>query len=700
MPRGTRRSFLLRRHPSAVPFSLLLILFCLSLGAASCGESRVASQTAGPNGTGPKIPLPDLSPAEPYEVVHEKGIRIVRETDPAQVALYADIFRPADEGRFPVLLEAIAYRREIIALGKVPDPVELAQNGYVVILLDCRGTGSSEGVWGSFSDDEVEDVAWIIDHWVQDQPWSNGKVGLFGPSYMGVIQLLTAARKPAHLKAIFPGVSAADTYRDIFYQGGIFDQEFILFWALATAGLSVMPSTELFRDPFSALKAFVEHAGHIPELFKWLDMTTDQAFFEERSPMTFWDVLAEYPIFMTGGWFCIFTRGSLLNYTHLEQKTRALLSRGPGLTAPKKIVVGPWYHMFGAFVQGLPSEDLHRRWFDWHLKADGDPLYARYDILDPRYPVQLYVMGAEQWRKEETWPLERARYVNLYLSGEQQAADQNKSLNNGTLLWEEERARQGNGANGGAVTRIRHEPPAYAGLESRSTARWIVGVTGFLPSAEDERENEKLTLTFTTAPLERDLEVTGPAVLRFWARTRFQPLTPESRHTLAGLRNTSGADLSRLADQAEQNDVHWIVNLNDVFPEGRSRNLTSGWLAASHRRDPLRPDWTQPGYDPFLYPEDRAPVPPKDGEIYEYVVEIWPTCNLFRAGHQIRIDIVNSDVPHMLPSLVPSESEILHDPEHPSRLILPVVDPASTDDDLWIEDPEAYFQGRVPWDAG
>jgi hypothetical protein len=124
------------------------------------------------------------------------------------------------------------------------------------------------------------------------------------------------------------------------------------------------------------------------------------------------------------------------------------------------------------------------------------------------------------------------------------------------------------------------------------------------------------------------------------------------------------------------------------------RNITSGWLAASHRPDPARPDWTRDGYDPFLYPEDQAPTLPEDGEVYEYVIEIWPASNVFRAGHQIRIDIANTDYPHFLPSLVPSENEILHDAEHPSRLILPLVDPGTTNPRQWIHDPEAFFAGR------
>jgi predicted acyl esterase len=225
-----------------------------------------------------------------------------------------------------------------------------------------------------------------------------------------------------------------------------------------------------------------------------------------------------------------------------------------------------------------------------------------------------------------------------------------------------------------------------------------VGLTGFHPSAEDERKNETKTLTFSTSPLEEELEVTGPAVLRFWARSWFDPVPGEGDRPAEDLRETVGPALSRLLPDMDAPDVHWIVNLNDVFPDGQVRNLTSGWLAASHRRDASRADWTQAGYDPFLYPEDRDPVPPAEGEVYEYVIEIWPTSNLFRAGHQIRIDIVNSDSPHLLPCPVPSRSEILHDREHPSRLILPVVDPATTDPGLWIDKIHAYLKGRVPWD--
>ena len=671
------------RERSCLPVLLLLCLAACAASLCGCGSD---SGTGSTGEIGQKIPLPDLDPPAPYSVTVERGVAVARPGSPP-VILYLDLFRPAVEGRFPSLLEAVAYRREILQYAE-PDPAWLASLGYAVAIVDARGTGSSQGIWGVFSEEEVSDIVWLVDDWIPAQPWSDGKVGMYGPSYMGILQYRVAARNPRHLEAIFPGVAMADAYRDIFYQGGIFDQEFILTWAAATMGLSLLPGTQLFKDPVSALVALFEHALAVPEVLSLLEMTTDQPFFRERSPMTYWADLKDVPVFATAGWLDIFTRGTLLNHIGLTGTASAGSARFAGAPAPRRIVVGPWYHLGGAMLDGLPAAVLHKRWFDWHLKARGDPDYSLYDILDPRYPVLLYVMGAEKWRKEESWPLDRVRYTELYLSGLEQPADRNPSLHNGTLLWPSEWALLApDPEEPAARSRITHAPPSYAGRYSRSTCRWLMGLTAFHPSSQDERENERLTLTFSTGFLDRDLEVTGPAVLRLWARTWFGPAVPEAAQTLpAGL--------------SAEPDVHWIVNLNDVYPDGRVVNLTSGWLAASHRPDPSRPDWTQSGYDPFEYPEDQNPVPPRDGELYEYVIEIWPTSNLFRAGHQIRIDLANSDYPHLAPSPYPSESEILHDSAHPSRLVLPLVDPGSTRPEQWIEDPQAYFSGRVAWEEG
>ncbi len=680
---------------------LSLAVLAGTLLLLSCGSDSETQHGARSSSNG-RIALPQMEPATPYPVLEERGIPIVRPDDPEQRKLYVNVARPASDERFPVLLIATAYRREFVRILAFDS---LVANGYAVVILDVMGSGSSEGGWEALSAREIDDVAWIIDNWIPDQPWSNGKVGMYGPSYMGITSFLAAGRKPKHLKAIFPGVIHADTYRDIFFQGGIFEQQFMLFWARSTLDLSYrLPPTQLIsprrghvlEDVLSGLKALEEHRAQEPEVLSWLTRTTASSFFDERSPMTYWEEVADLPIMTTAGWWGIFTRGSMLNYTEIAREKQRREMQG-AMVGPMRIIVGPWYHTSGAFMQGLPLERLHKRWFDWHLKADEDPDYRNFDILDPSAQVILYVLGREQWRREKEWPLSRARYETLYLSGQRREEDQNVTLNNGSLLWSWEAGEGGPIPGDGATSRIDYDPEQdpsrFTGQKSRSSVRWSGGEIFEVPYAEDERENEELLLTFTTAPLDRDVEVTGPAVLRLWARSDFGAPCEDPPAIWFEQGRASRTDLSPLIPWAQRPDVHWTVNLNDVFPDGRVRNITSGWLAGSHRPDPTRPDWTGEGYDPFLYPEDRAPVQPESGEIYEYVIEIWPASNVFLAGHQIRIDVAVTDYPHLLPSLVPSQNEILHDEEHPSRLILPVVDAGTTDPRQWIDDPDAFFAG-------
>ena len=235
---------------------------------------------------------------------------------------------PDGKERFPTLLVATAYRREFV---RILASDSLVSSGYAVVILDVMGSGSSEGGWETLSAREIDDVAWIIDNWIPEQPWSNGKVGMYGPSYMGITSYLAAGRRPSHLKAIFPGVIHADTYRDIFFQGGIFEQEFMLFWARFTLDLSYrLPPTQLvtprpdhwLEDVLSGLKALEEHREQEPEVLSWLAKTTDSPFFDERSPMTYWEEMAEMPIMTTAGWWGIFTRGSMLNYTEITREKR------------------------------------------------------------------------------------------------------------------------------------------------------------------------------------------------------------------------------------------------------------------------------------------------------------------------------------------------------------------------------------------
>ncbi|MHB8781744.1 MAG: CocE/NonD family hydrolase C-terminal non-catalytic domain-containing protein, partial [Candidatus Geothermincolia bacterium] len=202
-----------------------------------------------------------------------------------------------------------------------------------------------------------------------------------------------------------------------------------------------------------------------------------------------------------------------------------------------------------------------------------------------------------------------------------------------------------------------------SGVFSRSTTRWTMGVAP-LPGETDDRANEVGMLTYTTEPLASDTEVTGPITMELFASSTFGPVDPAD--VVAALEQGFGVELSdNTVGDNLKNDVQWVVNLQDVAPDGASCNITSGWLRASCRESYV------------------SPASPEDGVVYRYVIEIWPTCNVFKAGHRIRVDIGCSDVPHFMPMWTPSVSQVYHDAARPSRIILPVV--TGTDPAQWLE---------------
>jgi predicted acyl esterase len=191
---------------------------------------------------------------------------------------------------------------------------------------------------------------------------------------------------------------------------------------------------------------------------------------------------------------------------------------------------------------------------------------------------------------------------------------------------------------------------------------------------EDERIDEDGVLTFTTEPLDEDIEVAGPFKLTFYAKTDFKrPLSSLAvSAVLKDIKNLLGYDANLLVDSMDRKDVQWIAEINDVQPNGRARNITSGWLTASHRPyDPNNVYEITPGYDPaepFYDYADKNPNMIEENKVYKYSMEIWPTHAVFKKGHRIRLSISNSDFPHLLPILHPSESHIVIDSNRSAKL--------------------------------
>ncbi|MBU1170810.1 MAG: CocE/NonD family hydrolase [Proteobacteria bacterium] len=667
------------------------------------------------------------------------------DTDLWATAIYhTDIDEETQSTKRPTILLATAYRREI--MGTMRSLFAFFPNGYNIVAVDMRGTGSGPGVWDPLNPVEQYDVAYLVDHWIPSQPWSDGVVGMTGGSYEAILQFLAAGlveleyspekedMVPKHLKAIAPISALSDCYKDIAMHGGNFDIEFLSIWIMITDLTSIIPP-DLFLDYTTkfvmndenteeAMQLWEDHYNQTLWPLNWFVVPENEFksdWYELKSPMVMWPQKPEggwnydqmppdygkgvipknLPVFTATGWFDIFERGSFNNYEYGLANHSA---------SDKAMIVGPWYHIDAAFLMegvdglglvgsdgGIFTWDILVRWFDWKIKGKDDPFMEE-------YPVALYVLGEDKWRAEKSWPLPESRTEDktYFLSKDRPSlilgdwfSVSNRS-NNYKLVSETSTSDYYNKffwfKYPKADPELEHDPNDLHGGPSRSSQRWC----GFSPSTtisqllkydlkliddrrrswEDEREDETGVLTFTTEPLKEDMEIVGSLKLSFWASTEFtDPLTQkkidEFLDIIRDQYNLEGNETA-IMSFLDRWDVQWVVEVNDVFPGGRARNITSGWLSAAHRPyDPADPTSVDPNYvafDPFYDYPDKHPDPIDENTAYKYVIEIWPTNNVFKKGHRIRLSLSASDFPHFLPVLRPSNNTIILDDSHKARL--------------------------------
>ncbi|MBN2158972.1 MAG: hypothetical protein JW807_06220 [Spirochaetes bacterium] len=672
--------------------------------------------------------------------------------------LWATVIRPSGSEKLPTIVVATPYRREIMGMLYIP----IVGSRYNLMAIDIRGTGSSGGQWTSFDLVEQYDIKYLVDEFIPSRVWSDGKVGMIGPSYMGIIQLLTAGLietnpstgEPVHLKALFPLVPMSGPYKDIVMHGGNIDVLFIPLWLGMVDIMAILPGmlnmgiegklTEEMIDEAQAI--WLEHWNQIPINIGWImDGTNlnDCAFYQKKSPMIYWPmkpaggwgfpegdraISSKLPVFSVGGWYDIFTRGTVNNYQYGFSNHAA---------TDKKMIIGQFYHLTGSFGMGLNSilsNRLPARWFDWKIKKKKDPFMEE-------FPVMLWVMGEKKWRAEKSWPLPESRTEprTLYLTKQaptpipgdwytdEPASNLIKKYTDNNYGLSETPDCSGDNPV------LHHNPANMHGWQSRSSVRWLMGMEAILSELsklymgndiddeqwyEDERQDEKECLTFTSEPLDEDTEVVGPVALTFWAKTRFaDPLTQLFIDGIFDMIKDSFNLTNNLIIEAlNKKDVQWVAELNDVFPDGRARNVTSGWLSAWHRQyDPdgrtnvyyegpwydLRkivehvPDPAYEPFDPFYDGPDKAPIPINEGDYYRYTVELWPTCNVFKAGNRIRVSLSASDFPHLLPILYSSDNTIIIDENHQATLNFTVANRDGEGDTWkWIgsnEDADDYL---------
>ncbi|RKT87567.1 hypothetical protein SAMN05421805_101817 [Saccharopolyspora antimicrobica] len=557
------------------------------------------------------------------------------------IVLRGDVQRPADadgnpvEGRFPVLVTITAYNKTVLngpGAGVMGDSGYFVKRGYVQVTVDARGTGSSGGSWAAFSERENTDAGEVVE-WAasSERPWSSGSVGMHGPSYMGISQLFAAANRPAGLKAIFPQVPAADTYRDVVASGGALDVGFIPLWLGLVTGTGLIPPAYGPAEPDNALQMYLSRVqgatGFTAPLLLsatlGLDSAFDGPFYAERSPINVVDRI-DVPTFLVGGEYDLFQRGTPMLFDRLRE-------RG----VPTKMIFGPWDHLQASTGEGVEDaghgslQELQLRWFDHHVRGVPDP------ALDSDIPpLTWHEIGSGEWHRAQDW-LDEQRATTFQLSGTSFPGAP------GELVAED--AEPG---------RSIVAPVPVSGLCTRSANQWTAGLpnaAGLGKLCEDNRWNDLSGTVFETEPVAEPLRMRGPI------NAHLNVSTPTGNGMLS-------------------------VSVSSVSPTGEVDRLTGGWQVLSHRAlDESRSRYLdgqliQP-YHPFTKDAQNLLRP---GEIAPIDVEVFPTGAVIPPGHKLRIAVQAYDVPHLLPTVrdLPaalSPLTIHTSPEHPSLLTLPTL---------------------------
>ncbi len=559
------------------------------------------------------------------------------------VRLTADIWRPDTERPGPVLVSRTPYGKDMIAL--MSAPADLAAAGFAVVLQDCRGRFGSEGDWGYVAC-EVEDGYDTVE-WAAAQPWSNGRVGMFGASYMGYTQWLAAVAAPPHLEVMAPECCAADYWVASFDPGGTFRLAQRLGWTASLIAAMAPewgiddPVLDKLRQAFldarsaafggdpaairatrEATKALLDDVYRtrpIKDNDLWHGRATwlDEIFQHEQpgdsnwrrlNPTTFYGAL-DLPAIHVGGWYDVHLHGILNNFTGMRRQAPTDRAR-----QAQRLIVGPWAHWtpmlpvvgdvdFGPEAV-LDTTRMRLAWFRRWLQ-DGP------DLEEP--PVRLFVMGANRWRDEQEWPLARTEYTPWYLAA------------GGRL----ERAHpEVSDAADSFVYDPHHPAPTCGGR--------LLGSGEIAGPVDQSPLNERTdVLSYTSDPLSAPMEMTGPVQAELWAST-------------------------------DAPDTDFTAVLADVHPDGAAWNLCEGAARARH---------------------SGAAMPLVADAVYPFTVDLIATSVVLPAAHRLRLYVSSSSFPEWEPNpntgrpvgvdtdadLRPARQHVWHDARHPSRVILPVI---------------------------
>lgn len=574
-----------------------------------------------------------LQAAGQYAVTYERNVAVKMRDG---TTLKADIFRPSAEGKFPVLLQRTPYNKD----NEAGPALKFVPHGYVVIIQDVRGRYASDGQWYTFKNESNDGYDTV--EWAAALPYSNGKVGMFGGSYVGATQMLAAIAHPPHLAGICPIVTASNYHENWTYQGGAFEQWFDEDW---TSGLAQDAYDRLVKarnDPVGGTWKLPLAEYPILNLEKQSELSSDHSvapyfldWLAHPSYDDYWKAISikehfadiDTPALHVAAWYDLFLGGSLQNYLGIKEHGGSdAARRGQQLMVIVGGHAGDGPRIgdvdFGA-TSKFDEDEATLHWYDFLFKG------AKNEFASGK-PVKIFVMGANEWRDENEWPPSRAKSTKYFLHSDGKA---NSLRGDGTLST----VVPGQEAADGYVYDPANPAPTVGGPLCCDSER-------LEPGARDQRPVEARddVLVYSTPRMTEDTEVAGPVSLELYVKSSAV-------------------------------DTDFTGKLVDVWPDGFAQNLTEGILRARYRESRETPSLVNPG------------------EIYKITIDLWATSNLFKKGHALRLEVSSSNFPRFDRNLntgeaqyanralqgqqrfVNATNQILHDAEHPSALIVPVV---------------------------
>jgi len=581
------------------------------------------------------------------------------------VVLRADIHYPTvpetrqpAAGPFPVLLCLTPYGK------KAPPPAAqigggatpyLVKRGYIEVMVDVRGSGVSAGSFQMFGERQTQDGVELVD-WASKLPNANGRVGMFGTSYLAINQLFTAAAvgPDSPLKAIFPVMAARDFYRDAAAMGGAPHLRTVRAYGGVYRLLNIVnPALEVIHPgkhprPRAGGVTGVRQRGRdqrgyfrplIADAVTGGETAFDGPYWDALRPaMVLPGIVAnDVAVFLVGGWHDAFQRGAPLNYAALQNTVagrpdESPMQPGQPVSERLRLLMGPWYHV--SHFGGLHIHALQLRWFDHWLKDDPGAAITG-------APFTFQAIGSPRWFHADDYPLAETTPTRFYLSESGRLSTEcAPETSTATIKY------VGRGPTAG-----------------RSIEQWTLGMTSFIRAQrggqirydQDNRKLQRGALTYTTEPFATPTLVAGPITLTVHAT-------------------------------ATTSEALWVAHLDDVAPHGLSRPLTQGALLGSHRALDLDRTWYLPDgtvLRPHHISTRSAVKPVLPGEVTRYDVEVFPTAALIEPGHRLRLTVTTYDFPHLVPTkparraLAGGSYQLHQGGPTPSHLLIPVADPDS-----------------------